>query len=58
MMHNNVPARREARRNGYHTIPRGREPSPFDGRRRSNRPETLRQKDREGDEILESGVAR
>lgn len=42
------------RLSGTHMIPRGRDP--FDtGAEGATAPETLRQKDRKGDEILESG---
>ena len=56
MMRCNVPARREARRCGTHMIPRGRDPSRT-GAEGATAPETLRQKDRAGDELLESGTA-
>jgi hypothetical protein len=56
MMRCNVPARREARRYGTHMIPRGRDPSRT-GAEGATAPETLRQKDRAGYELLESGTA-
>jgi hypothetical protein len=42
--------------NGYHMIPRGRDRRRA-GAEGATAPETLRQKDREGDELLESRVA-
>ena len=45
-----------ARRYGTHTIPRGRDPS-LTGAEGATAPETLRQKDRAGDELLESEMA-
>ena len=59
-MHRNIALRREAQDDGQHMIPRGREPLTSlleewaaEG---ATTPETLRQKDREGDDLLESGV--
>src|ERR1700739_1144203 len=67
-MHRNIAVRREAQGDGQHTIPRGRRlsltecrptcrPKPPEGAKAegATTPETLRQKDREGDELLESG---
>jgi hypothetical protein len=67
MMHRNANFRREARRRG-HTIDPSREtfdfvkgrlvgPKPKAKAEGATAPETLRQKDREGDELLESRAA-
>jgi hypothetical protein len=45
-----------ARLCGTHMIPRGRDPF-VTGAEGATAPETLRQKDRAGDELLESGTA-
>ena len=49
----NESARREVRGLGHHKIPRGRDLSKT-GAEGATAPETLRQKDRAGDELLES----
>jgi hypothetical protein len=47
-----------ARSYGSHMIPRGRDPFLETGAEGETAPETLRQKDRAGDELLESGTGK